>query len=953
MSPISLEDLTPEQLQRLQARMAELRGGAAAAQGIPRRSGAGPAPLSFAQRQIWLQHQVDPGTLFNVPLALRLTGELDPALIRRVLDEIVRRHELLRTTFQLCDEGPVQVVGPAGAGARFAVADLSGAADPAAEALRLARVEADTPFDLAVDPPFRTLLLRLGPREHVLCTTLHHVAQDRWSSGLLMGELAALYRAFAAGVPSPLPEPRIQYADFAVWQLERLGGEALDPLLAFWKEHLEGAPPSPSPAPDHLRGSLPLRPVQLPVHIPPGDVEALRRVAREESGTLFTVLLAAYLVFLRGWTGEDDLVVGTYVANRTRTETERLVGSLANTLALRFRPGEGGSFRDLLRQVRATVLAAQGHQELPFERLVEELQPVREPGRTPLIRTAFNVPRAAPAVLELPGVQGEILPVVGGGAGVDLHWALEDWDDGVVGALEYDAGLYLPDTAERMAAAYLRLLDAVSADPDAPLDALDLLGPDERARVLHAWNGTRQESPAGECVHHLFAAAAARTPDAVAVDSAAGPLTYAELDLRSADLARRLGARGVGPDVRVGLCLERSPELMVALLAVLRAGGAYVPLDPAYPAGRLAFMLRDSAARVLLTREGLAGRFGDFGGVVVFADGAGALDAPAPEPGVLPENLAYVIYTSGSTGTPKGVAMTHRALVNLLRWQAGGVEAPGGRGHAPVHHRRLRRVVPGDLLLLALGGTAGAAGGGGAARPGGGAGAAGEREGGAALPPLRGAAAPGGAGGGAGRRPVGAAGGADGGGAAAGDGGDPAVAGGDGGGAEQPVRALGDARGDGARAGGSAGGVAAAAADRAAGGERALLRAGCAGGAGAGGGAGGAVPGGSVPGAGVPGSAGADGGEVRAGRALRGGGGAGVPDRGPGAVAGDGGAGVPGESGPAGEGARLPHRARGGGDGAGAAPGCAGGGGRGAGGQAGGVRRGRSRDGGGAARARG
>jgi len=742
----SIDDLTPEQLERLHARMAALRAGAPAADGIPRRGDAGPAPLSFAQEQIWLQHQVDgDGTLFNVPVALRLHGALDRGALRRALDEIVRRHELLRTVVELREEGPVQVVLPA-RGAPFREVETDGDLNAPDEALRLARAEAAVPFDLASDPPFRAMLVRVGHEDHVLSLTLHHIAQDRWSSGVLLGELAALYRAFHAGAPSPLPEPRIQYADFAAWQRDRMRGETLDRLLAYWLGRLEDAPTSQSPLPDLPRGAPPA-PVKLPVRLPPATGQALRRVAREEGGTPYVVLLAAYLVLLRGYTGEDDLVVGTYVANRTRPETERLVGSLANTLVLRFRVESEDRFRDLLRRVRETVLDAQRHQDLPFERLVQALQPPREPGRTPLVRTSFNVPRAAPAHLELPGVRGEVLPVDAGGAGVDLHWVLEEWDEGIVGALEYDAALYLPETAERLAAAYLRLLDAVAVDPDAPLEALPLLASGERERVLHAWNDTRRDFPADACVHHLFAERAARTPDAVAVVHGSVSLTYAALDARAGALAHILAARGVGPDVRVGLCVQRSPELMVALLGILKAGGAYVPLDPAYPEGRLAYMLADSGARIVVADARTRAALPEFGGEVVevgpphppgppppASEGRGendtpdgedrSVDIPLPhawgrvaspsEPGggsppplapppqaregsttmptsqsspplvgegwraapgwgasVSPDNLAYVIYTSGSTGTPKGVALTHRALVNLLRWQDG------------------------------------------------------------------------------------------------------------------------------------------------------------------------------------------------------------------------------------------------------------------------------------------
>jgi amino acid adenylation domain-containing protein len=700
---LSIDDLTPEQLQKLQARMAALRAGAQAqaqapaVEAIPRRAGSGPAPLSFAQQQIWLQHQLDPeGNLFNVPTVLRLRGELDRDALRRALDELVRRHELLRTVFELRDDGPVQVVAPA-RGAPLLEAELSGEPDPEAAALARADAEAARPFDLAAEPPFRALLLRVGPRDHVLGLFMHHIARDRWASGVLLGEMAALYRAFREGAPSPLPEPRIQFADYAAWERERMGGEALERLLAFWKGHLAGAPPPQSPPADHPRGSRPMELVRLPVRVPPDTGDALRRLARAESGTAYMVLLAAYLVLLRGWTGEDDLVVGTYVAGRTRPETERLVGSLANTLALRFRVEEGSSFRDLLRQVRGVVLEAQRHAELPFERLVEELQPAREPGRTPLVRSVVNVSRAAPADLALPGLEAETLPFVAGGAGVDVQWALEEWEEGIVGQLEYDAGLYLPATAERLVAAWLRLLAAAVAAPDEPLDALPLLAPGEREQVLRAWNATEADYPVEGGLAGLWEAQAARTPDAEALVFGRERLSYAELDRRAAALAARLRSLGAGTDARVGLCVERSLEMVVGVLGILKAGAAYVPIDPAYPEDRVAYMLEDAGISVLLTQERVAAGLPEFGGQVVLLD---TPHPPAPSPtrgegehgnaedgqavagcSLFPVpcslSLAYVIYTSGSTGRPKGVAMQQRPLLNLVAWQLRDWREPG------------------------------------------------------------------------------------------------------------------------------------------------------------------------------------------------------------------------------------------------------------------------------------
>ncbi|HEX7238685.1 MAG TPA: amino acid adenylation domain-containing protein, partial [Longimicrobiaceae bacterium] len=428
---------------------------------------------------------------------------------------------------------------------------------------------------------------------------------------------------------------------------------------------LEGAPESlglPADLPPGRSGSF--RAGQHPVRIPEATVRALRALAREEGGTLYMAFLAAYVLFLRRYAGQDDLVVGSNVGGRTRTETKRMMGSFANTLALRFRGSGARTFREHFREVRETVIEAHRHQELPFDRLVEELQPAREPGRMPLIRASLDLHRAPGAGLELPGLEAETVPVPAGAPGVDLHWFLEEGDDGVLGVLEYDARLFLPATAARLADAYLRLLDAAAADPGAPLDRLDPLPPSEHARVLEEWNDTRRDYPGG-CVHDLFAAQAARTPDAPALSFRGRTLTYAELDRRSARLANRLRERGVGPETRVGVCLERTPELVVALLAVLRVGGAYVPLDPAYPRERLGWMLEDAAVSLVLTVPALADRL-PAAVERVEPDAAGSDEAPRS--GVGPENLSHVIFTSGSTGRPKGVMIRHSSVVVLLHW---------------------------------------------------------------------------------------------------------------------------------------------------------------------------------------------------------------------------------------------------------------------------------------------
>ncbi|MET0397623.1 MAG: amino acid adenylation domain-containing protein [Longimicrobiaceae bacterium] len=648
----------------------------APAERIPPRGDANPAPLSFAQQRIWLHDRLDPeAKLFHVPVTLRLRGELDGAALRRALDEIVRRHEVLRTVFAPGEDGPVQVVLPA-RGAALAEEDAGEGPGAADRALELARAEAARPFDLEREPGFRALLVRAGPREHVLVIAMHHIVQDRWSSGILLDELAALYTAFARGEASPLPEPDLQYADFAAWQRERLRGTALEGLLDFWRRHLEDAPEDLDVPADLPPAAGSFRVGIHPVTIPEATVRGLRAVAAEGGGTLYMALLAAYLLLLRRHAGQDDLVVGSNVAGRTRTETERLMGSFANTLALRFRGSAARTFWELFAEVRETVLEAHRHQDLPFDRLVEELQPAREAGRIPLVHASLDLHRAPAARLEVPGLAMEPLPVQVGGAGVDLHWFLEEADGGVRGALEYDARRFLPETAARLAGAFLRLLDAAAADPGAPLARLDPLPDAERRRVLEEWNDTRREGFAGECVHDLFRAQAARTPGAVAVSHRGDALTYAVLERRAAGLAHALRSRGVRPESRVGVCLERTPRLVVAMLAVLQAGGAYVPLDPALPRERLARMCEDAEVSLVLTSAALVGVLPPGTDALVLDAPGGEADAGPVTPsesGALPENLSHVIFTSGSTGRPKGVMIRHASVVSLLHWLRGSV----------------------------------------------------------------------------------------------------------------------------------------------------------------------------------------------------------------------------------------------------------------------------------------
>ena len=556
----------------------------------------GPAPLSFAQERLWVLDQMEPGSsAYNIPAAPRLSGELDVDALARALSEIVRRHQVLRSVFRAVDGRPVQQVLPH-APLALQVEDLSAldAVSRAALVRRRAEEEGAMPFDLAAGPPLRARLLRTVADEHVLLLTVHHVVSDGWSRGVLFGELAALYGAFSRGQASPLAEPAVQYADFAVWQRGWLRGEVLDTQLAWWKEQLRGAPAvlelptdRPRPALQSYRGARRVVPLDGAV------MERLEALGRQEGATPFMTLLAAWQLLLFRYSGQDDVVVGSPIAGRTRAETEPLIGCFVNTLALRGDLSGDPTFRALLGRVRETTLGAYAHQDLPFERLVDEVAPERSLAFTPVFQTVFVLQNAVEGATELPGLTLSGVEREMDTAKFDLTLTAGRMGGGWGAALEYSTDLYDAATAERMLGHFGILLASIAADADAPVGSLAMLSDGERRHVTETVNARRVFS-AEPCLHAIFADRAARTPDAVALTCAGDSLTYRKLDEKSNQLARHLQARGVGPEVRVGLCLERSMEMVVSILGVLKAGGAYVPLDPFYPAERLAFQVEDS-----------------------------------------------------------------------------------------------------------------------------------------------------------------------------------------------------------------------------------------------------------------------------------------------------------------------------------------------------------------------
>ncbi|HEX6910918.1 MAG TPA: amino acid adenylation domain-containing protein, partial [Longimicrobium sp.] len=651
-----------------------------------------PLPLSFAQERLWFLDRLEEGsTFYNVQTALRLHGAMDAAALERALGEIVRRHDSLRTTFVEMNGAPVQLVEDF-RGFSLPIDDLSmlDAGAREAEVRRRADADARTPFDLAMGPLFRAALLRLSDEEHVLMIAMHHVVSDGWSMGVLFRELTALYETYRNGGESPLPELPVQYADFAAWQREQLRGEVLDAQLAWWRERLAGAPPllelptdRPRPAAQSHRGSTET------LVLPAALVERLEALARKEGATLYMVLLAAFQTLLGRYAGTDDVVVGSPIAGRTRREVEELIGFFVNTLVMRTDLGGDPAFREVLRRVRETTLGAFEHQEVPFERLVDELQPERSLAWSPLVQVTFLLQNMDTSVGGMPGVAAQAVGVELQNAKYDLSLAFgAAAGGGLVGALEYATDLFDGATVTRMLGHLRRILEQAAENADTRISRMELVDAGERRLLTEEWNATGAAYPASACIHQLFQAQVARTPNAAAVRFGDESLTFREVDERANQLAHHLRRLGVGPEVRVGLCVERGLEVMPAILGVLKAGGAYVPVDPGHPVERIRYVLEDSDVAVLLTQSSLVDRIPVGVGVRrVCVDTAWPLVAAdrgaPPESGVTSENLCYVIYTSGSTGRPKGVAMHHRGVVNYIHWGIPGYGANTGNG-APV-----------------------------------------------------------------------------------------------------------------------------------------------------------------------------------------------------------------------------------------------------------------------------
>ena len=644
---------------------------------IPRRKEGDSIPLSFAQQRLWFLDQFEVRkSFYNLPGAIRLKGKLNVTVLEQTFNEIVNRHEALRSTFTEVQGQPIQVIAPPVSRRRLPVIDLRELpqSDREAAVKQLSAKEAQQPFDLERGPLLRTSLLQLSEEEYVLLLTMHHIVSDGWSIGVLARELAAIYEALWAGNQPPLPELPVQYADFAIWQRHWLCGEVLETQLAYWKQQLEGAPPLLE---------LPADRPRPPIGTSEGATQslllsfeltaALKNLSQREDVTLFMTLLAAFKALLYRYTGRTDLLVGSPIANRNRAEIEGLIGVFVNTLVLRTDVSGDPTFRELLQRLREVTLGAYAHQDLPFEKLVEELQPERSLSYNPVFQVMFQLRNNPMPPLDLPGLTLSLLEVETNTTQFDLSLDLEEVGERLQASVQYSTDLFDRATITRMLGHLQTLLEGIAANPEQRLSSLPLLTAAEKQQLLE-WNNTNTGYLPNQCPQDLFEKQVEQTPDAPAAVFDNQQLTYRQLNAKANQIAHYLQKLGARKEVLVGVCADRSLEAIAAFLGVLKAGAAYLPLDPAYPPKRLAYMLEDARAPLLLTQQHLLNKLPPHSCKVVCLDADWeqvALESEEnPSNTATPENLAYVTYTSGSTGRSKGVAVNRSSLVNAyLGWE--------------------------------------------------------------------------------------------------------------------------------------------------------------------------------------------------------------------------------------------------------------------------------------------
>jgi amino acid adenylation domain-containing protein len=632
-------------------------------------------PLSYSQQRLWFLDQLHPGSFtYNLASAYRLKGELNVAALEQSFNEILRRHEILRTVFKSEDGNPAQVVLPTLA-ITIPIFDLRAtvsAEDQWTEVHRMFREEAQRPFDLSAGPLLRITLLQLAEHEYVLLRAVHHIVYDGWSEGVLFHELAEIYGALSKGKPSPLADLPVQYADYAVWQRQWLLGERLESQLSYWKKHLENIATLQLPADRPRRAIQTSRGVRHHFALSHALSAELRELSAQHGVTLFMTLLAAFQTLLHRYSGQTDIVIGSPAAGRSRREFEKLIGFFLNTLVLRVDLSGNPTFAEAIRRVREVCLGALSHQELPFEKLVEELHPDRNPGLNPLFQVNFafqNTPRVSP---QLSAIEVDELAVETGIARFDLHLFMEEMDGQLKGYCDSDTNLFHARTIEGLLGHLKTLLEGVVENPNQRIADLPILTEAEKHQLLVQWNDTKRDYRSNQTVQKMFEDEVHRAPEAVAVVFEDQRLTYRELNHKANQLAHYLRKRGVRPETLVAVCMERSVEMVIGILGVLKAGGAYVPIDPDSSANRLKFMLQDTQTPLILTQERFRSLLAEYGDRRVCIDSAGdelSLEVKEnPQNQVDDQNAAYMIYTSGSTGTPKGVLNVHGGLRNRLQW---------------------------------------------------------------------------------------------------------------------------------------------------------------------------------------------------------------------------------------------------------------------------------------------
>ncbi|MBW4556585.1 MAG: amino acid adenylation domain-containing protein [Trichormus sp. ATA11-4-KO1] len=644
-------------------------------------------PLSFTQQGLWFINQLTPNTsTYNIPIVISLQGQVNLTILQDSLNEIIKRHEVLRTSFTVVDGQPVQVINQA-VPLTLAVEDLRVLAesDRNLTAQHLINELAQEPFDLSAPSLLRAQVLQLSDKNYHLIVTLHHTIADGWSIGVLLRELAALYEAFSVGKLSPLPELPIQYRDFVNWQRQSINSQRIQSLLTYWQQKLQGELPVLNLPTDRPRSPVQtFKGSRAKLVLSPTLRKELKNFSRQQGVTLFMTLLTAFKILLYRYTGQTDIVVGSPIANRNRAEIESLIGLFVNVLALRTDLSGDLSFQELLARVKLTALEAYVHQDLPFEKLVEELQPNRDLSYNPLFQVMFVLQNVPKPHVSLTDVSITYEEAENGTSKFDLTLFMDDSEESLVATCEYNTDLFNADTINRMLGHFQTLLESIVSDPQQCISQVQILTPFEEKQLLIDWNDTETDYPQDKCIHQLFEEQVEKTPDAVAVVFENQELTYRELNNRANQLAHYLQKLGVKPEMLVGICMERSLEMVVAVLSILKAGGAYLPLDPAYPQERLAFILEDTQSPILLTQKRFIEKLPTDGIKVVCLDSHG--DGMASE---LSENLicktnstnlAYVIYTSGSTGKPKGTLIPHQGLLNYLTWCTQSYPIEQGKG---------------------------------------------------------------------------------------------------------------------------------------------------------------------------------------------------------------------------------------------------------------------------------